>query len=142
MSANALVAYQRALALAVAHGGGAVPGVAHDDVSAFAEIALRKRLTALRALLPRTVAALGRARFEERYRAFAELRMPCGPECYRDEAVSFARSLGTPVARREARVVAAHGWRRTFALVREGRRMTILVRFRNGSRLHVVQFGR
>ena len=142
MKAAGLVEYQHALALAVAHGGGAVPSVDRRGVALFGDMAFRKRLAALRALLPNTVAALGRAAFEERYRAFAAERMPCGADGYRDEAVAFARSLGMPVARREARIVAAHGPRRTFAIVRDGRRIAVFVRFRDGSRLHVVQLGR
>ena len=137
-----MIAYQHALALAVAHGGGRVPGVADRDVAAFAEIAARKRLLALRELLPRTVAALGLGAFDERYRAFATNRMPCGPERYRDEAIAFARSLGEPVGREEARSVAAHGPGRRLALVREGRRIALYLRFRNASRLHVVRLGR
>ena len=137
-----MIAYQHALTLAVAHGGGAVPGVHDREVATFAEMAARKRLAALRALLPRTLAALGLTAFERRYRAFAEHRMPCGPERYRDEAIAFARSLGEPVARDEARVVAAHGPGRRLALVREGRRITLYLRFRHKSRLHVVRLGR
>ncbi|HTD34919.1 MAG TPA: hypothetical protein VK665_14725 [Candidatus Elarobacter sp.] len=135
-------AYQRALALAIAHGGGEVPGVRCEDVARLAAIAARKRLAAVRATLPRMLAALGREEFDRRYRAFAAERMPCGPEGYREEAIAFARRLGGPVARREARLAAAHGPGRSFAAVRDGRRLTLLARFRNGSRLHVVQLGR
>jgi hypothetical protein len=139
---SAITEYQRALVLAVAHGGGGVPGVRGRDVARLADIAARKRLAAIRSLLPRTLAALGRAELERRYRAFAAERMPCGPEGYREEAIAFARRLGGAVARREARIVAAHGPGRAFAIVREGRRITLFVRFRNGSRLRVVQLGR
>jgi hypothetical protein len=137
-----MIAYQHALVLAVAHGGGGVPGVSDRDVAAFAEIAARKRILALRALLPRTVAALGLGAFDGRYRAFAANRMPCGPDRYRDEAIAFARSLCEPVAREEARTVAAHGPGRRLTLVREGRRITVYLRFRDTSRLHVVRLGR
>jgi hypothetical protein len=134
-----MIAYQRALAHAVAGDPGAVPGVRDADVATFVEIGSRKRLAALRALLPRTLAALGRAAFDARYRAFARTRAPAGPEGYRDEAIAFARSLGTATARREARVVAAHGPRASFAIVRDGRRITVLARLRRGARLRVVQ---
>ena len=134
-----MIAYQQALARAVAHGGGAVPGVRDPDVGRFAEMALRKRLAALQDLLPLTFAALGRPAFEERYRAFARARAPVGPEQYRDEAIAFARSLGTATARREARIAAAHGPQRSFAIVRDGRRVTIFARLRRGARLRVVQ---
>jgi len=137
-----VIAYQHALTLAVAHGGGGVPGVRDREVATFAEMAARKRLAALRALLPRTLAALGLTAFERRYRAFAANRMPCGPERYRDEAIAFARSLGEPVGRDEARSVAAHGPGRRLALVREGRRITLYVRFRHTTRLHAVRLGR
>jgi hypothetical protein len=134
-----VIAYQRALARAVEGETPAVPGVRDADVATFVESALRKRLAALHALLPRTLAVFGRAAFETRYRAFARARAPAGPEGYRDEAVAFARSLGTPTARREARIVTAHGPRASFAIVRDGRRITILVRWRRGARLHVIQ---
>lgn len=134
-----MIDYQRALARAVSGGAGAVPGVRDADVANFVEIALRKRLAALHALLPRTLAALGRTAFDARYRAFARERAPAGPEGYRDEAIAFARALGTPTARREARLAAAHGPRATFAVVRDGRRVTVLVRMWRGARLRVVQ---
>ena len=133
-----MIAYQQALARAVAHGGGAVPGVGDADVARFAEMALRKRLAALHDLLPLTLAALGRTALDERYRAFARERMPVGPEQYRDEAIAFARSLGTATARREARIVAAYGPQRSFAIVRDGRRVALLARLRRGARLCVV----
>ena len=137
-----MIAYQRALARAVAGGGEAVPGVRGADVAAFVEIALRKRIAALHALLPRTSAELGRAAFDVRYRSFARTRAPAGPEGYRDEAIAFARSLDLATARREARIVAAHGPRPSFAIVRDGRRITVLARLRRGARLRVVQLMR
>jgi hypothetical protein len=137
-----VIAYQRALARAVDGGTGAVPGVRDADVATFVKIALRKRLDALHALLPRTLAALGRAAFDARYRAFARTRAPAGPDSYRDEAIAFARSLGSATARREARIVAAHGPRASFAIVRDGTRISVLVRWRRGARLRVVQVTR
>jgi hypothetical protein len=134
-----MIAYQRALARAVTAGSGAVPGVRDADVAAFVEIGLRKRLAALHALLPRTLAELGRAAFDARYRAFACTRASAGADGYRDEALAFARSLGTATARREACIVAAHGPRASFAIVRDGRRITVLARLRRGARLRVVQ---
>ncbi|HWT05778.1 MAG TPA: hypothetical protein VN224_08475 [Xanthomonadales bacterium] len=134
-----MIDYQRALAQAVAGGRGAVPGVRDADVATFAEIALRKRLAALHALLPRTLAALGRAAFDARCRAFVRTRASVGPDGYRDEAIAFARALGTAAARREARVVAAYGPRASLAIVRDGRRVTVLARLRRGARLRVVQ---
>lgn len=134
-----MIAYQQALARAVTRGGGAVPGVSDAHVARFVEMALRKRLTALHELLPRTLAALGRAAFDERYRAFAWARAPAGSDGYRAEAIAFARSLGTAAARREARIVAAYGPQRSFAVVRDGRRVTVLARLRRGARLRVVQ---
>lgn len=133
-----MISYQQALARAVVRGAGAVPGVRDADVARFAEMALRKRLAALHDLLPLTLAALGRTAFDERYRAFARARAPVGPEEYRAEAIAFARSLGMPTARREARIVAAHGPQRSFAIVRHGRRVTMLARLRRGARLRVV----
>lgn len=134
-----MIDYQRALARAVAAGTGAVPGVRDADVATFVEIGQRKRLDALRALLPRTLAELGRAAFGARYRAFARTRASVGPDGYRDEALAFARSLGTAIARREARIVEAYGPRASFAIVRDGRRITVLARLRRGARLRVVQ---
>ncbi|HYW54381.1 MAG TPA: hypothetical protein VE826_10435 [Dongiaceae bacterium] len=130
-----MIDYQRALARAVTGGAGPVPGVRDADVGTFVEIALRKRLAALHALLPRTLAALGRAAFD----ALARGRAPAGPDGYRDEAIAFARALGTATARREARIAAAHGPRASFAVVRDGRRVTVLARMRRGARLRVVQ---
>jgi hypothetical protein len=134
-----VIAYQRALARAVTGHGGAVPGVRDADVESFVETALRKRLAALHALLPRTLAALGRAAFDARYRAFARERAPAGPDAYRREAIAFARALGTATARREARVITANGPRASFAVVRDGRRITVLVRPWREARLRVVQ---
>jgi hypothetical protein len=134
-----MIAYQQALARAVLRGAGPVPGVRDEDVATFLEIAVRKRLAALSALLPQTFAALGRAAFDERYRAFARRRAPVGASGYRAEAIAFTRWLGTRTARREARVVAAHGPRASFAIVRDGRRVTVLARMRRGARLRVVQ---
>ena len=137
-----MIAYQRALARAVAEGAGAVPGVRAADVAIFAGIGLRKQLAALRALLPNTLAALGRAEFDARCAAFARTRAAAGPAEYRAEAIAFARSLGTATARREARIVAAHGPRASFAVVRDGRRITVFVRPRHGARLRVVNLFR
>ena len=134
-----MIAYQRALARAVAGETCAVPGARGADVAAFVEIGLRKRLAALHALLPRTLAEAGRAAFDARYRAFARTRAPVGPEGYRAAAIAFARWLGTATARREARSVAAHGPQASFAIVRDGRRLTVLARLRRGARLRVVQ---
>ncbi len=137
-----MIAYQDALARAVAGARTPVPGVRDADAAAFAEAALRKRLGALHALLPRTLAAHGRAQFDLRYRAFARGRAAAAPEGYRGEAVAFARALGDGIARAEARVVAAHGPQASLAIVREGRRLTVLVRLRHGGRLRVVQLWR
>jgi hypothetical protein len=134
-----VIDYQRTLARAVAGGTGAVPGVRDANVATFVEIGQRKRLDALHALLPRTLAELGRAAFDACYRAFARTRAPVGAAGYRDEALAFVRSLDTATARREARVVAAHGPRASFAIVRDGRRITVLARLRRGARLRVVQ---
>ncbi|MBV8749413.1 MAG: hypothetical protein JO103_06845 [Candidatus Eremiobacteraeota bacterium] len=136
-----MIAYQRALARALTGERVAVPGVDEADVARYVEIVFRKRLTALRALLPRTLAACGRAAFEARYRAFAHGRESVGPEGYRDEAVAFARSVGLAVARVEARIVAAYGPSPVFTLLREGWRFTLYLRFRRGDRLRVVRFG-
>jgi hypothetical protein len=133
-----MIDYQRALARAVVAGGD-VPGVARDGASRIAEIALRKRAAAVRALLPRTCAQLGRTAFDARYRAFARLRGGVGPEGYRAEAIAFARSLGEPVARVDARLARAYGPKRSFAIVREGWRVTLFARFRDGGRLYVVR---
>lgn len=137
-----MIAYQRALARAVVAGGGSVPGVRDADVARFVEIALRKRLAALHALLPRTLAELGRAEFDSRYGAFARRRPPAGVDGYRTEAIAFARSVGTATARREARLAAAHGPSASFAIVRDGRYVTVLARLRRGGRLRVVKLFR
>lgn len=137
-----MIAYQRALADAVAGGSGAVPGVHDAGVATFVAIALRKRRGALHALLPRTLAALGHPEFDARYGAFARGRAPVGPDGYRDEAIAFARALGTPAARREARILGVYGSRASFAVVRDGRRITVLARLRRGARLRVVQLVR
>ena len=134
-----MIDYQRALARAVDRGTRGIPGVRDADVITFVEIALRKRLAALHALLPRTLASLGLATFDARYRAFATARSPIGPDRYRDVAIAFARSVGSATARREARIVAAHGPRASFAVVRDGPHVTVLMRWRCGARLRVVQ---
>ena len=136
-----MIAYQRALARVLTGERLTVPGVDEADVAHYVEIVFRKRLTALRALLPRTLAACGRASFEARYRAFAHGRESVGPEGYRDEAVAFARSVGLPVARVEARIVAANGPGSVFTLLREGWRFTVYLRLRRAGRLRVVRLG-
>jgi hypothetical protein len=137
-----MIDYQRAVADALTLGAGApneVPGVSREAVARLAEIALRKRAAAVRALLPRTCARLGRAAFDARYRAFARSCGGVGPEGYRAEAIAFARSLKEPEARIDARVARAHGPERSFAIVREGRRVTLFARLRRGGRLHIVR---
>jgi hypothetical protein len=134
-----VIEYQRSLARAVSGDLGAVPGVRRTDVVDFVQIALRKRHAALYTLLPRTLAALGRAAFDARYRAFAGNRPPVGPQGYRAEAIAFARSLGMASARREARLAAADAPGASFAVLRDGRRITVLARMWRGARLRVVQ---
>ena len=136
-----MIDYQRALARVVAGGEApaGVPGVSRGGVARLSEIALRKRAAAVRALLPRTCARLGRAAFDARYRAFARSHGDIGPAEYREEAIAFARSLGETVARVDARFARAHGPERSFAVVREGGRVTLIVRWRRGGRLHVVR---
>ncbi|HEX3551159.1 MAG TPA: hypothetical protein VHT53_12320 [Candidatus Elarobacter sp.] len=106
-----LAAYQRALAAALGGAPVDVPGVERRGVAALAEIALRKRLAAVRAQLPATSAALGRAGFDARYRAFARGRAPCGAEAYRREAIAFARTLGLSATARDARALMLHDLR-------------------------------
>ncbi|MBV8367381.1 MAG: hypothetical protein JO036_00400 [Candidatus Eremiobacteraeota bacterium] len=137
-----MIDYQRALARAVVAGDDVpidVPGVSRDGVTRLAEIALRKRAAAARALLPRTCAQLGRAAFDARYRAFARPRGGVGPQKYRDEAIAFACSLNEPVARTDARLARAHDPERSFAVVREGGVVTLFARLRRGGRLHVMR---
>jgi len=137
-----MIEYQHALARAVVAGRDAaadVPGVSREGVARLAEIALRKRAAAVRALLPRTCARLGRAAFDARYRAFAGARGGAGPEEYRDEAIAFARSLDEPVAQVDARVARVHGPKRSFAIVREDGCVTLFARLRRGGRLRVIR---
>ncbi|BDE07026.1 hypothetical protein WPS_23020 [Vulcanimicrobium alpinum] len=134
-----MIAYERALAAAV-RGERVASAIAPAALDAFVAQAVRKRLDALRALLPATLASLGRAEFEARYRAFSAGRAPAGAGEYRAEAVAFARSLRMRESRREAALLAMRGPRAGFALVRTGRGLTLLMRLRRTGRLHVVQF--
>ena len=137
-----MIDYQRALARAVVAEEDVqidVPGVSVDGVTRLAQIVLRKRAAAVRALLPRTCAQLGRVAFDARYRAFARSRGGVGPEGYRDEAIAFACSLNEPVARADARLARAHGPERSFAVVREGGIVTLFARWRRGGRLRIVR---
>ena len=135
-----MIAYERALAAAV-RGEAFASGIAPAALDAFVSQAMRKRLDALRALLPKTLATLGRAEFEARYRAFSAGRAPAGTGEYRAEAIAFARSLRTRASRDEAALLALRRPRAGFALLRSGRRLTLLVRLRRTGRLHVVQLG-
>ena len=97
-----LAAYQHELAAAVCGYGVVAPAVERRCVDRLIAVVLRKRLAAAHALLPRTLATLGRRRFDDAYRAFALQRPPCGPQGYRRDARAFARTLGIGVAHREA----------------------------------------